>query len=659
MSDNIADRLCKFSRLRHLQTRSVTVAGCAAALLAVTAYAAATDNSETNISTNAAPETRIVVTASPITHFERTAKDGANSTVVGREQIERLSATDLPTALRQVPGVTVSRYSPVGAYGGAQGGSVYIRGAGTARPGSEIKIYTEGVPRESGVWSHPLMDIAPIDFAESITIAKNPQPQNYPGTFGAVDISMRRRAEEGHEGELNMAYGRFNTLLSSAAVGGKVDIFDYYAGIAYKYSEGARTHNEAELRNAFAHTGWSLSKHERLSYIYQHTDNWVRDPGPEDGPTPRRDQFNTQTDTHGLRLETSREYVKGYSLFYFEDGEIKWHKDHLSDGVLTSPPGYSNTDWHNYGFRSAYDIFIERLILTASLDSWSEGGSTANINENINRKVWGYNGRFFTTAPYAAARYEFDIGKEWTLTPSAGSRYYISDEFDNEWAPCAALTLERESLNFFVSHARGVHYPGIYMRGTSPNTWRTLEAEVMDTTEAGTQISFGETAALHAALFHTKVRDRMDSTTTGYINTGKMRANGAEVSLHVYPTDDLTVFAGGTYTDPQTHPVSRMPEVTTSAGLSYQIAKYVRWDIDGNYVASQYAYSMRNVNPNLEKLDAHLLFNTRVSLDTRAFCSLNGELYVAVENFTNQHHEYFPGYPMPGVMWYTGMKLKF
>jgi hypothetical protein len=76
-------------------------------------------------------------------------------------------------------------------------------------------------------------------------------------------------------------------------------------------------------------------------------------------------------------------------------------------------------------------------------------------------------------------------------------------------------------------------------------------------------------------------------------------------------------------------------------------------------VASQYAYSMRTANPALQKLDDHLVFNTRVALDMRSFSSLHGEVYVAAENFTNQHHEYFPGYPMPGVMWYTGMKLKF
>lgn len=606
-----------------------------------------------------ASEIEVEVIASPITQFEETTLDGANRAVVGRDQLDRLSATDLPTALRQVPGVSISRYSPVGAYGGAQGGSVYIRGAGTARPGGEVRIYSDGVPRESGVWSHPLMDIVPIDFAERITVAKNPQPQHYAGTFGAVDVETRRRQTEGHEAELSTAYGRFNTLISSAAAGGKIDLFDYYAGAAYKYSEGARKHGEAELRSAFARAGWDLSPHDHLSYIFLGTDNWVRDPGPKGGPRPQRDQFNTETLTHAVRLETQRDRIRGYSLLYYEDGEIRWRKDHLSDGVLTSPAGFSNTDWDNYGFRSSYDILFDRLTLTGSLDSWSEGGETWNIRSFDNRRVWGYNGRFFTTAPYLGARYDFDVGHDWTLTPSVGARHYISTEFDDKTAPCAALTLSREKLNIFVSHARGVHYPGVYIRGVSPSTWRTLEPETLHTTEAGVQMGIGEQAALHTTLFHTEVEDRMDSTSAGYFNTGDMKAQGAEVSLHLYPRNDLSFFVGGTYTDPDTHPVSRMPEVTFTAGSSYRITHALRWDLDAQYVTTQYAYSMRSINPDLAKLDDYLAVNTRLSLDLRALCPLDGELYVAVENLTNRHYEYFPGYPMPGIMWYTGMKVKF
>ena len=105
------------------------------------------------------------------TQEERVEKDGTEIVTLSRGQLGELNAQDLQTALRQVPGVTISRYSPIGSYGGAQGGSVYIRGQGAARPGGEIRMYTDGVPRESGVWGHPLMDSVPADFADSAQVA--------------------------------------------------------------------------------------------------------------------------------------------------------------------------------------------------------------------------------------------------------------------------------------------------------------------------------------------------------------------------------------------------------------------------------------------------------------------------------------------------------
>jgi len=628
-----------------------------AAMAAAASAQTTASNTVSQAASNTVAETRIEVIASPITDSERVSKDGADSVVVGRQQIERLNAQDLPTALRQVPGVTISRFSPVGAYGGAEGGSVYIRGAGTARPGSEITIYSDGVPREAGVFAHPLMDIVPIDFADSVTVAKNPQPQNYAGTFGAVEVETRRRYEEGHEGELNVAYGRYNTLLTSASVGGKIDLFDYYAGTAYKYSEGERPHSAAELENVFARAGWDLSPEDHVSYIFQHTDNWVQDPGAVGTTTPLWNQFNTETDTHTVKMESNHDNVKGYTLAYYEEGKIRWHQDKAVMGT----PGYSNTDWWNYGFRSSYDVMIERLTLTGSLDAWSEGGDTKTIKESTGVATWNpVTERIYTAAPYLGARYDFDVGNDWTLTPSVGARFYDNTEYGEDWGPCAALTLSREHLQLFVSHARGVHFPGVYARASSPNTWRSLDAETMDTTETGAHVELSDYAAVHATVFHTEVENRMDSITgIGYLNTGDMSANGAEATLHLYPRKDLSFFVGGTVNRPEDDPVARLPDFMGSAGASYQVARYVRWDVDSEDVASQYAYSMRATDPTLNKLDSYVTLNTRVSLDLKAFSSLKGELYVAVENLGDADYEYFPGYPMPGVMWYTGMKLKF
>jgi len=65
-------------------------------------------------------------------------------TTVSEQQIDDLYAQDLSSALRRVPGVVISRYNPIGAYGGCDGGAIFIRGHGSSRPGAEIATLTDG-----------------------------------------------------------------------------------------------------------------------------------------------------------------------------------------------------------------------------------------------------------------------------------------------------------------------------------------------------------------------------------------------------------------------------------------------------------------------------------------------------------------------------------
>ena len=138
-------------KVRVMKLNSIVLLAFFAAVIAPGGWAATNEVAELP---------NVVVTASPVTQEERVSADGVETVVVSRRQLDALNAGDIQTALRQVPGVTVSRYAPVGSYGGAQGGSVYVRGFGTARPGGEIRMYMDGAPRESGVWSHPLMRAA-------------------------------------------------------------------------------------------------------------------------------------------------------------------------------------------------------------------------------------------------------------------------------------------------------------------------------------------------------------------------------------------------------------------------------------------------------------------------------------------------------------------
>lgn len=608
----------------------------------------------------------VLVTATPITQDESVGKDGAEIVTLSRRQLGDLNAQDLQTGLRQVPGVAISRYSPIGSYGGGQGGSVYIRGQGTARPGGEIRMYTDGVPRESGVWGHPLMDSVPVDFAESVSVCKNPRPGRYAGTFAAVDVETRRRREEGWEGEVESAYGRFNTLLSSASAGMKEGPFDAYAGASYKYSEGARSHGSAEMRGYFGRVGAELSEEDRLSFIYQRTDSWVEDPGRRHAATPRHDRFDLATDLYAIRFDTDREWLKGYSLVYVEHGAVEWQKDHLTDGVATSPAGTADTTWLNWGTRNRYELeVVDAFWLVGALDAASEGGHTANTRYSDNRRVFSYSARFVSVSPYAGAFADIPLDGEgdWVLTPSAGTRAYLHDVYSNEWGPEAALKLAwRDRGELFVNASRGVHYPGVYTRAVADDFAKhTLDAETMDYFSGGVKLKASESDYIMLTVFHEEVSDRIDKTATGYVNSGDMRASGAEASAHWHPVDELGLFCGATYTSAETHPASRLPEWTFSAGGTWKVCEWLKWTLDGQYIGSMYAYSVRAEADRAElgKVGDAFVFNTRVAVPLETFLPLKGELYFSLENFTNQHFEYYPGYPMAGVMAYAGVKIRF
>ena len=606
----------------------------------------------------------VTVVATPITQEEAVAKDGADTTTLSRSQLAQLNAQDLQTALRQVPGVTISRYAPIGSYGGAQGGSVYIRGMGTARPGGEVRMYTDGVPRGSGMWSHPLMDSMPIDFAESVSVQKSPHPARYSDTFGAVDIETRRRREQGYEGEVDLAYGRHNTFLSAGSAGIKEGPVDAYGGMSYKYSDGLRDHNMSILKSAFGRVGTDLSDDEHIGFVYQRTDSKVEDPGEEQKPTPRTDRFDLDTDLYTLRFDTERENLKGYSLLYFERGKIDWWQDGLCKTPAGAMDGNAHTEWLNFGFRNFYDWNVWKdLWITAGFDLADEYGETETRNVENGKVPFETNGRLDTISPYLGARYDFRLNGDWTLTPSIGSRYYIHTKYDNEWSPDAALTLDwQEKVQLFVNGSRGVHYPGVYTRAVSADyAAGTLTAETMDYVSGGTKVALDETADVLVTVFHTDAQNRIDKTTKGYLNAGGMRATGVELSGHWRPTDDLAFFAGLTYTNPETSPVSRLPEWMATAGGTWKICDYLKWTLDGQFIDEMYAYSVRSSEEaaELRELDAGFLLNTRLAVPLDSFTPFEGELYLSLENLTNSHYAYYPGYPMDGIMWYLGCKFKF
>ena len=74
-----------------------------------------------------------------------------------------------------------------------------------------------------------------------------------------------------------------------------------------------------------------------------------------------------------------------------------------------------------------------------------------------------------------------------------------------------------------------------------------------------------------------------------------------------------------------------------------------------------YAYSVRASSDaaDLTELKEGVLINARLSVPLESFSPVAGELFVALENLADRNYEYYPGYPMDGIMWYVGTRIQF
>ena len=223
------------------------------------------------------PEVDVV--AHPLVEAIQVDAYSSTSAVVTEEQLRDQNAVDLASALRRTPGVQISRYNPVGSFGGDQRGAVFIRGMGVSRPGSEIKTYVDGVPFYMGVWNHPLLDLLPVNGMESITVYKSPQPQVNGNNFASINLQTRRATEDGIHGDGRISAGSFGTLVEQANLTGKTGAIDFMLAQGYARSNGDRPNADGELKNFMGRIGAQFNEHWRADFSVLHVDNKAKDPG--------------------------------------------------------------------------------------------------------------------------------------------------------------------------------------------------------------------------------------------------------------------------------------------------------------------------------------------------------------------------------------------
>lgn len=594
------------------------------------------------------------VSASPIIEANEVDAFGSLTTSVSARQIEDLNAIDAAAALRRTPGVTISRFNPVGAFGGEEGGAVYVRGMGTSRPGSEIKTYIDGLPFYMGVWNHPLLDLLPVNGMARIDVHKGPQPQAFGNTFGAVNFTPKRAgaSQQGLQGDASVRVGSFDTRVLQADVLGRQGDLDYALALGHARSDGHRDHADGRLNNAMARVGYRINQAWSADVLLLAVDNRASDPGHALTGQGRGDRYETEAHMAALTVSHDHGWLQGTFQAYMNGGE----------GVQKP------------GLASKFDMQGIRWREEATL--WKGGKVVVGLDvDRIEGEVdpIGFNSQSFRiTSPMLAVSHTAELGQGWTVTPSAGVRHHGHNQFDSETAPHAGVVLARgEALAMRAQASRGVNYPGVDAEVLSTlipplaGSWKKLSPETLDHLELGGTWRPTRVTTVDAALFRNRVKNRYvfafppAVSAPSFLNLGDYEVQGVELSVQHRFSDQLSVFGGYTHLDPDKSDLPYAPGDVLSLGVNWQTGPW-RLSVDAQAQSGMTVLGQARANGamNTQTVGGFTVANARLAYALPVL-GPRGEVFAALENAFDKTYEFRSGYPMAGRGVQVGVKASF
>jgi len=613
------------------------------------------------------------VIGSPLADVSEADRFGATTTTVSSRQLQEMEALDFASALRRTPGVTITRFNQVGAFGGAEGGAIFLRGLGTSRPGGEIKTLVDGVPKFNGLFNHPLLDLMSIDSAARIEVHGRATPLEFGNTFAVVNVTTPRVEAPGQFARASVSAGSFGTLVERLDVGARNSAFECYASQSIRQSDGHRPDSGGRMENYLLRLGWTPSPHWETSYVLNHTHNRATDPGveaaPAGPPSTRGEQYRTDDWLQVATLAHRFDGATGTIRAYVNEGDADWYRRQYSRNAD------SLGSWRLYGVR-----------WRETMEPWPGGAVVAGADLDYDRgsvrsvpPAPAIAGSFGPTtmrmlSAYFGVSHTFTTGAGIAVAPSVGVRHYSHSEFDSQWAPQTGVTVTSGKTQFHVAGSRAVNFPGLEVAVFSQllipalaQSWRTLQPERADQFEAGVRHAFADKTAVALTLFRNRARDRYvivfpPPPPPRYSNLESYRTEGIEFTVDAEWRKNLAVFAGASLLRTTPGGIPYAPTRTLTTGVNWQFAPQWRLSADGVYVSSMHTASEARVagalNPTV--VGAHFLLNARLS---RRFAwgardATRGEFFVSGENLTDRRFAYQPGYPIPGTNFMVGVRLE-
>jgi len=261
-----------------------------------------------------------------------------------------------------------------------------------------------------------------------------------------------------------------------------------------------------------------------------------------------------------------------------------------------------------------------------------------------------------------------DIGSHWSVmlgvrhvryrddnyVPSAAASHYEASVN----VPSAGLVFKpMPSLATYVSYAEGFEQGGVAPYNTV-NAGQSLAPVKSKQYEAGVKADIGSDLSVNAALFRIEKTLQYVDSSNRYVQAGKQRHTGIEVTANGRVTRNLSIVAGAAYLDavqqdtgdPATNGMraANVPRFQASVFADYRVAPVHGLSVDAGvyYVGSRPLNAQNSVSlPGYVRVDAGARYQTRIGGHTTVFRAgvqnLADKRYWAAANY----NAVWPGQP--------------
>lgn len=589
---------------------------------------------------------------------------GSAVTVITGEELRQKQTRVLSDALREVPGVAVSRSGPTGSLTQAR-----IRGA----EANHTLVLLDGIEINdpSGASEFDLSTLL-VEDIERIEVLRGPQSALYGSeAIGGVINIVTRKGQGPATVNVRGEAGSFGTVNGALGLAGGLQDFDYALSVSRFETDGVSSAPENQgngeddgFRSLSGNAKFGWRPTEFLEFeVFGH----AADSSVESDPQPAVAGIVRVVDGDVV-TKSVQAFGRAQGKLFLFDGA--WEQivaaDYAQDDQETFTNGAKSfvaigekqrLTYQSNFFLETPEIAGASHVFTVLAEREYEAQTTRSAfgNSDLDIVNHGFVG-------------EYRVGLLDRFFLSVSARYDDNDIFDDAttFRGTASYAVKETGTRLHGSYGEGVKNPTLFeLFGFGPNFVPNpnLNPESSVGWDAGVEQTFfdGRLVA-DVTYFENRIEDLIQGAGLTAVNlAGESEIRGIEVSARALLTP-ATVLAGQfTWTDAEDAagaPLIRRPEVTASLNFNHRfLDDRASIDVGVDYHGDQKDIEFSNffINQRLATLDSYTLVNVGA-----AYEFADGvEVFGRVENLLDEEYEDVFGFANPGIGAFVGVRARF